>query len=232
MRSVTVALVLGCALMASAASISNSVLETPRLNSGYELLSAVMGDCLGADAAMYCLKGKVLTYLDSKLGLQSEQGRAFAPENVDKAIFERVGRVLATNQFSVQLPETVFGSTKITMNGRRGLDIEIPEETQQGNLRSRCYCCVLFLTRNLYSLHSPWTAEEEAAVARLGPDETEDEDADAHLCCPDRSEGHQGPDPVQARHHPCPWFLGCAAVEEDWSGSAHVHDANDAPICP
>lgn len=234
MRSVTVALVLGCALMASAASIydSNSVLETPRLNSGDELLSAVMGDCLGADAAMYCLKGKVLTYLDSKLGLQSEQGRAFAPENVDKAIFERVGRVLATNQFSVQLPETVFGSTKITMNGRRGLDIEIPEETQQGNLRSRSNVCIIFLIRNPYSLHSPWTVEEEAAVARLGPYEAEDEDADAHLCSPHRSEGHQGPDSVQAGHHSCPWILGRAAVEEDRSGSAHVHDANDAPICP
>lgn len=132
MRPVTVVLVLSCALVASAASISNSVYETPRLNSGDELISAVMGDCLGADAAMTCLKGKVLTYLDSKLGLQAEQGRAFAPENVDKAIFERVGRILATNQFAVQLPQTVFGSTKITMNGRQGLDLEIPEETQQG----------------------------------------------------------------------------------------------------
>lgn len=132
MRPVTVVLVLSCALVASAASISNSVYETPRLNSGDELISAVMGDCLGADAAMTCLKGKVLTYLDSKLGLQAEQGRAFAPENVDKAIFERVGRILATNKFSVQLPQTVFGSTKITMNGRQGLDLEIPEETQQG----------------------------------------------------------------------------------------------------
>lgn len=132
MRPVTVVLVLSCALVASAASISNSVYETPRLNSGDELISAVMGDCLGADAAMSCLKGKVLTYLDSKLGLQAEQGRAFAPENVNKAIFERVGRILATNQFAVQLPQTVFGSTKITMNGRQGLDLEIPEETQKG----------------------------------------------------------------------------------------------------
>lgn len=139
MRPVTVALVLSCALLASAASISNNVYETPRLNSGEELLSAVMGDCVGADAAMPCLKGKVLTYLDSKLGLQAEQGRAFAPANVDKAIFERVGRILATNQFSVQLPQTVFGGTKITMSGPQGLDLEISEETQQGKeLSGRC----------------------------------------------------------------------------------------------
>ena len=132
MRPVTVALVLSCALVASAASIANSVYETPRLNSGEALLSSVMSDCLGADAAMSCLKGKVLTYLDSKLGLEAEESRAFAPENVDKAIFERVGRILATNQISIQLPETVFSSTKITMNGRRGFDLEIPQEAQQG----------------------------------------------------------------------------------------------------
>lgn len=137
MRPVTVATVLSCVLMASAASISNSVFETPRLNSGEELLSAVMGDCLGANAAMTCLKGKVLTYLDSKLGVEAEQGRAFAPQNVDKSIFERVGRILSTNQFSVQLPETVFASTKITMNGHRGLDLEIPEETQHGMIKEQ-----------------------------------------------------------------------------------------------
>lgn len=229
MRPVTVVLVLSCALVASAASIydSNSVLETPRLNSGDELLSAVMGDCLGADAAMYCLKGKVLTYLDSKLGLQSEQGRAFAPENVDKAIFERVGRVLATNQFSVQLPETVFGSTKVTMNGRRGFDMEIPEETQHGKAL-RGHLIATNTNFPLYFVASPWTVEEEAPVARPSSDETENEDVDAHLCRSDRSEGDQGPHPVQAGHYPSPWFPGRAAVEEDRSRSAHVHDANDA----
>lgn len=132
MRPLSVALVLSCALVASCASISNNILQTPRLNSGDQLLSAVMGDCLGADAAMTCLKGKVLTYLDSKLNLDTEQGRAFAPHNVDKAIFERVGRILATNQFSVQLPETVFASTKVTLDGQNGFDFEMPEGSQQG----------------------------------------------------------------------------------------------------
>lgn len=132
MRPATVVVVLSCALVVSAASIANSVLETPRLNSGEAMLSSIMGDCFGADGAMTCMKGKVLTYLDSKFGLDAEQGRAFAAENVDKAIFERVGRILATNQFSVQLPETVFGRSKITMSGGRGFDLEIPEETQQG----------------------------------------------------------------------------------------------------
>lgn len=187
-------LVLGCALVASAASIydMNSVVqETPRINSGDALISSIMGDCFSADATMPCLKGKVLTYLDSKLGLQSEEGRAFAAENVDKVIFDRVGRILASNKFTVQLPETVFASTKITMNGRRGLDIEIPEEAQQGEENDGfnywvhwLFYCLLFL------LISSRSVEEEVAFARPRPDETEVQNVDAHFRRSGQLEGH------------------------------------------
>lgn len=128
-RSILV--VLGCVVLAVQSASIYSVTETPRINSGDELIASIMGDCLAADT-MSCLKVKVLTYLDTKLGLQAEQGRAFDPENIDKTIYDRMSRILATNEFSVTLPETIFSSAKVTLRGERGLDFELPEEAGKG----------------------------------------------------------------------------------------------------
>lgn len=79
-----------------------------------------------------------------------------------------------------------------------------------------------------FPVPSPRSVEEEAAFARPRLDETENEAAHAHLRGSDRSEGHQGPDPVQVGNHPGSWLPRCAAAEEDGPRSAHVYDANDA----
>lgn len=132
----TILVVLGCVVLGvQSASIydSNSVVETPRINSGDELISAIMADCFAADT-MSCLKVKVLTYLDSKLGLQTEQGRSFEAENIDKTIYDRMGRILATNEFSVTLPDTLFSNAKVTLRGARGFDLEVPEEAGNSSI--------------------------------------------------------------------------------------------------
>lgn len=128
-------LVVGCfAVAISGASIAdNSIYETPRIENGEKLISSIVNECLSGDT-MSCLKGKVLTYLDTVLGLREEQGRSFSEQNVDKVIFDRVGRVLATNELRFQLPETFFGKTVVSYNSVNGLDFALPQEEARGDL--------------------------------------------------------------------------------------------------
>lgn len=111
-------------LIASAygAAISNEIIETPRIHSSEQLITAIINDC-DEISSMSCLKGKVLTYLDTILGLNVEQARAFDEKNVDKVIYDRMSRVLASNEFRVQMPQFIFGDALITYRADRGLDI-------------------------------------------------------------------------------------------------------------
>lgn len=123
----------GCLLIASvmlvgAASIEkNLVYDSPRLHNGDQLVSAVINDCFDGET-MTCLKGKVLTYLDTQLNFNEEQGRNFDEKNVDEVIFNRVARLLTTQEFRVQLPETFFNQAVISYRADRGLDFDLPEE--------------------------------------------------------------------------------------------------------
>lgn len=110
----------------SGAAISNEVTETPRIHSSEQLISAIMNDCFEVNG-MSCLKGKVLTYLDTVLGLKSEQARAFDESNVDKVIYDRVSRVLATNEVRVELPKIIFGDVAVTYRADRGVDFDMTE---------------------------------------------------------------------------------------------------------
>uniref|UniRef100_A0AAG5CNL1 Uncharacterized protein n=1 Tax=Anopheles atroparvus TaxID=41427 RepID=A0AAG5CNL1_ANOAO len=106
----------------SCASIaSNLVEERPRIASSEELLSSIVNECFADASVMGCLKGKVLLYLDGVLGLREEQARAFDETNVDKVIFDRVARVLATHEFRVQLPE----DSVVSYRADKGLDIDV-----------------------------------------------------------------------------------------------------------
>ncbi|XP_049548077.1 uncharacterized protein LOC125959300 [Anopheles darlingi] len=114
-----VALLLGVASCASIAS--NLIEERPRIASSEELLSSIVNECFADSSVMGCLKGKVLLYLDGVLGLREEQARAFDETNVDKVIFDRVARVLATHEIRVQLPE----DTVVSYRADKGLDIDV-----------------------------------------------------------------------------------------------------------
>ena len=111
------------------AAISNQVTETPRIHNSEQLLSAIVNDCFEVNG-MSCLKAKVLTYLDSVLGLKSEQARAFNDNNVDKVIYDRVGRILATNEVRVALPQAIFGDAAVTYRADRGVDFDLSEENE------------------------------------------------------------------------------------------------------
>lgn len=112
------------------AAISNEVTETPRIHTSEQLISAIISDCFEING-MSCLKGKVLTYLDTVLGLKAEQARAFDDSNVDKVIYDRVSRVLATNEVRVELPKLIFGDVAVTYRADRGLDFDMAE-SQEG----------------------------------------------------------------------------------------------------
>lgn len=117
------------AIAVNGAAISNEITETPRINTSEQLISAIVSDCFDLDG-MSCLKGKVLTYLDSVLGLRAEQARAFDEKNVDKVIYDRVSRILATNEVRVALPEIIFGDVAVTYRADRGLDFEVSEKPE------------------------------------------------------------------------------------------------------
>lgn len=121
-RLITIGLFIAAA---SAAAIS----ERSRLNTGEQLIASIINDCLEVNG-MNCVKEKVLTYLDSMLGYESEQSRSFSASNIDKVIFERVSRVLADNELRVQLPQAIFGNAALTYNTVNGVDFEIAENPQ------------------------------------------------------------------------------------------------------
>jgi hypothetical protein len=109
------------------AAISNQLTETPRIHNSEQLLTAIVNDCFEANG-MSCMKTKVLTYLDTVLGLRSEQARAFDDENVDKVIYDRVARVLATNEVRVELPQAIFGDAAVVYRADRGVDFDVSEK--------------------------------------------------------------------------------------------------------
>lgn len=116
-------------VIANGAAISNEVTETPRIHTSEELISSIINDCFEING-MSCLKGKVLTYLDTVLGLKAEQARAFDENNVDKVIYDRVSRVLATNEIRVELPKMIFGDFAVTYRADQGVDFDMSEEKE------------------------------------------------------------------------------------------------------
>lgn len=131
------------------AAISNEVYETPRIQNGDELISGILSDCLNLNG-MSCLKEKVLTYLDTTLGLQVESARAFDEKNIDNAIYDRVSRVLATNEIRVELPKVLFGDVAATYRSDNGVDF-IVSQKPEGILKS--HSKVLKINCNHSQLH-------------------------------------------------------------------------------
>lgn len=120
--------VLGLLLtVARGATISNEV--TPRIHDGEELISVIINDCFDLNG-MSCLKGKVLTYLNTVLGLESENARSFNTKNVDKAIYDRVSRLLSTKEIRVELPKILFGDVVASYQSERGIDFIVSHKSE------------------------------------------------------------------------------------------------------
>lgn len=116
------------AMAVNGASVNNNfVIETPRLNSGDELVSSIVNECLDGET-MPCLKGKVLTYLDTQLNIDEQYERSFGKSDIDDKIYNRVSRLLNTKEFRVQLPETFFDNAVLSFRSDRGIDIDLPNE--------------------------------------------------------------------------------------------------------
>lgn len=117
-----------CLVSINCAAIYSNEVPTSSIQTSEQLISSIIDDCLNGETVV-CLKGKVLTYLDTILGLKEEQSRAYEGNNVDKVIFERVSRVLGSNEFKVQLPQAIFGNNAaIIYRADQGLDIEVKEQ--------------------------------------------------------------------------------------------------------
>lgn len=122
---VLLAMVAACA---TAASIdTNNVYETPRINSGDQLVSRVINDCFDGET-MACLKGKVLNYLDTQLNINEEYSRSFENNKIDEVIFDRAARVLANQRFEMELPETLFNKAVLSYTPEQGVDITETKE--------------------------------------------------------------------------------------------------------
>lgn len=131
-----------CLLLASVAlvrgyTIKDNEIQTARLRTSDDLLDSVISDCFEADAPISCLKVKVLSFLDTKLGVNSEAARAMDDQHIDRVIFDRVARILSTNEFRFQLPEFLFQSAEVSYRADKGLDVDFPEaknENGEGNV--------------------------------------------------------------------------------------------------
>lgn len=119
-----VAIVVCIARNALAGVVDNSVYpDSARINSGTELVSAILNNCYD----MNCLKTNVLKYLNTFLGVHEERS-ARSMESVDEQIFDRVGNIFRSNEFSYELPETFFHKSLITYRADRGFDVKVSEE--------------------------------------------------------------------------------------------------------
>ncbi|KAJ2941495.1 hypothetical protein O0L34_g14541 [Tuta absoluta] len=118
-------------------AIKDNEIETGRIQTSDDLLNSVISDCFEAESPVSCLKVKVLSFLDTKLGVTSESARAFEESNIDKVIFERAGRILNTNEFRFQLPEFLFQRAEVSFRADRGFDVDFPEEQENGNGEAR-----------------------------------------------------------------------------------------------
>lgn len=129
-----VAVVLCIAQSALAGVVDNSVYpDSGRINSGTELVSTILNNCYD----MNCLKTNVLKYLNTFLGI-AEQRSGRSMESADDEIFDRVGKILRTNEFSYELPETFFHKSLITYRADRGFDVKVSEEAaDEGILPNR-----------------------------------------------------------------------------------------------
>lgn len=120
---------------------SNQVLESaPRVASGEQLIEAVINDCVAGAGTSACLKGKVLRFLDTQLGVTDADaaayaGRSFESDNDDKldeVIVDRAARVLQQQSFRVQLPETLFEGAVLSYTPEAGLDVEASPVSSEG----------------------------------------------------------------------------------------------------
>ncbi|VVC87877.1 unnamed protein product [Leptidea sinapis] len=133
-------------------SIRDNEIETSRLQTSDDLLNSVISDCFEADSPTSCLKVKVLSFLDTKLGVRSESARALDEKNIDKVIFDRVGRIINTNEFRFQLPEFLFQSAEVSYRADRGFDVDFPEDASEngearGILKKKLLLPVLLLLK-------------------------------------------------------------------------------------
>lgn len=109
-------------------TLKDNEIETARIQTSDDLINSVISDCFEAESPMSCLKVKVLSFLDTKLGVTSESARALEEHNIDKVIFDRIGKILNSNEFRLQMPEFLFQSAEVSYRADRGLDVEFPEE--------------------------------------------------------------------------------------------------------
>lgn len=108
---------------------TNEITETPRIYSGEQLIASIVNDCFEIDG-MSCVKAKVLTYLDTVIGLKSEDARSFSSKNIDKVIYDRVSRILNSNEIRVQLPKIIFGDVTATYRADTGLEFNVSEKPE------------------------------------------------------------------------------------------------------
>ncbi|XP_061723593.1 uncharacterized protein LOC133529797 [Cydia pomonella] len=128
-------LFVACVVAVRGYSIGDNEVITPRLSTSEDLLDSVISDCFDTSEPSACLKVKVLSYLDTQLGVNKESARSFDDKNIDKVIFDRVGRILNANEFRFKLPEFIFQNAEVSYRADRGFDVEFPEESENGEAR-------------------------------------------------------------------------------------------------
>ncbi|KAL9874379.1 LOW QUALITY PROTEIN: uncharacterized protein ACN427_012882, partial [Glossina fuscipes fuscipes] len=97
------------------------------------------------------IKEKLLTYLDTVLGIEEQiSGRAFDDDVIEKVIEDRVARILNTNEIRV-LPETLFAglpNSVLSYRVDRGFDLEIPQnKARRDKKKNKLFLPLLLLMK-------------------------------------------------------------------------------------
>ncbi|GAB0087570.1 hypothetical protein DMENIID0001_018970 [Sergentomyia squamirostris] len=146
-RVLSVVLVSGLVVVALGASIADNEIESRQIHSSEELIDSIMSDCFTSDT-FKCMKGRVLNYLDTCLGVTEKSARAFEDDNVDRAIFDRVSRMIATSEFRMALPEAIFGQTVLTYRPDEGFNFLLPtNRARNGDLKEKLLIPILLLMK-------------------------------------------------------------------------------------
>lgn len=114
--------------------------DNKRIRDSEELLSVIINKCFEFNT-MKCLKMQVLNYLDTVSEIDTEEGRSFNEGGLDKQIYERVGKLLISNEFTFKLP----GEINLSFNTADGFDIKVPTNEGNFHVKKMCFMKLIFL---------------------------------------------------------------------------------------
>lgn len=102
--------------------VSEISAEDSNINTSDALISQIINNCLESDTTV-CFKRKVLNYLDNVADQDYVEARSFDESKLDSEIYNRVRKILSTNELKFYAP----GDVAFSYNKVNGFNVELPQ---------------------------------------------------------------------------------------------------------